>query len=237
MLIGTYHTKSTRLPGYLQERRNEIFNTSLNTSYYGDISSDASTSTPIGSTTPEHQSRGRGRTPRKPSRRMRQAIISDDGQETDYFENKMQMSYSENSFPKESSLESSIEHLSTKRQIEDLREKYGDYWLHSKGGSSHVQDVLGMEKTPIPINNWYVDEQNQSDTSLPNSPNSLQTIIPENESEYKTIGDEPATSELTTELTTDYNSVLETSYQSTETTTEVEEIEDDKFDVEGKIEN
>lgn len=36
------------------------------------------------------------------------------------------------------------EHLETKKQIEELRQEYGDSWLHSKGASK-VQNVMGIQ--------------------------------------------------------------------------------------------
>lgn len=42
----------------------------------------------------------------------------------------------------------SSEHLTTKRQIESVREMFGeDNWLHSHGGS-YVQDILGIKQQP-----------------------------------------------------------------------------------------
>ena len=41
----------------------------------------------------------------------------------------------------------STEHLETKKQIETLRERFGEEnWLHSHAGSC-VQDLLGLQKT------------------------------------------------------------------------------------------
>lgn len=41
----------------------------------------------------------------------------------------------------------STEHLETKKQIETLRERFGEEnWLHSHAGSC-VQDLLGLHKT------------------------------------------------------------------------------------------
>ncbi|KAJ9593403.1 hypothetical protein L9F63_015029, partial [Diploptera punctata] len=50
-----------------------------------------------------------------------------------------------------SSIDLSTDHLETKKQIETIREKFGeDNWLHSHAGSC-VQDVLGLHKTiPVP---------------------------------------------------------------------------------------
>lgn len=48
------------------------------------------------------------------------------------------------------SLTTSIEHLETKRQIKELREKYGESWLQQQAGSQ-VQEALGLEKTPLPV--------------------------------------------------------------------------------------
>ncbi|XP_046683894.1 serine/threonine-protein kinase 11-interacting protein isoform X2 [Homalodisca vitripennis] len=45
--------------------------------------------------------------------------------------------------------EASMEHLQTKRQVEELRERFGeDHWLHSNAGS-YVQDLMGLERTPV----------------------------------------------------------------------------------------
>lgn len=42
----------------------------------------------------------------------------------------------------------SSEHLTTKRQIESVREMFGeDNWLHSHAGS-YVQDILGIKQQP-----------------------------------------------------------------------------------------
>lgn len=48
------------------------------------------------------------------------------------------------------SLTASVEHLETKRQIQELREKFGASWLQQQAGAM-VQDVLGLEKTPLPV--------------------------------------------------------------------------------------
>lgn len=48
-----------------------------------------------------------------------------------------------------SSLVTSFEHLETKKQIEQLREQYGEKWLYDQAGSL-VQDVLGMDKLSFP---------------------------------------------------------------------------------------
>lgn len=48
------------------------------------------------------------------------------------------------------SLTTSIEHLETKRQIKELREKYGESWLQQQAGSQ-LQEALGLEKTPMPV--------------------------------------------------------------------------------------
>lgn len=66
------------------------------------------------------------------SRRTREAIIADDGEEPDLEESMMSAS----------SLITSSEHLETRRQIEELREKFGATWLYKEGGSM-VQDILG----------------------------------------------------------------------------------------------
>ena len=48
----------------------------------------------------------------------------------------------------------STDHLETKKQIETIRERFGeDNWLHSHAGS-RVQDVLGLQRSisvPSPI--------------------------------------------------------------------------------------
>lgn len=48
------------------------------------------------------------------------------------------------------SVEATGEHLETKKQIESLRNKYGETWLQSFSGSL-VQDVLGMPKLAKPL--------------------------------------------------------------------------------------
>lgn len=43
--------------------------------------------------------------------------------------------------------ETSQEHLQTKKQVEELRERFGgDHWLHSHSGS-FVQDLMGLQKS------------------------------------------------------------------------------------------
>uniref|UniRef100_A0A1B6M5U1 Serine/threonine-protein kinase 11-interacting protein n=1 Tax=Graphocephala atropunctata TaxID=36148 RepID=A0A1B6M5U1_9HEMI len=43
--------------------------------------------------------------------------------------------------------ETNMEHLETKRQVEELRERFGeDHWLHSNAGS-FVQDLMGLQRT------------------------------------------------------------------------------------------
>lgn len=56
----------------------------------------------------------------------------------------------ENSFASVSSLITTGEHLETKHRIEQLRKEYGETWLHSQGGGSLVQNVLGLEKVGVP---------------------------------------------------------------------------------------
>lgn len=48
------------------------------------------------------------------------------------------------------SLTTSLEHLETKRQIEELRTRFGSQWLQQDAGSM-VQDALGLERTPLPV--------------------------------------------------------------------------------------
>lgn len=48
------------------------------------------------------------------------------------------------------SLTTSLEHLETKRQIKELREKYGEAWLQQQAGSQ-VQEALGLERSPMPV--------------------------------------------------------------------------------------
>lgn len=45
------------------------------------------------------------------------------------------------------SLEGNKEHLETKKQIENLRDEYGDSWLHSQGASK-VHGVIGISPAP-----------------------------------------------------------------------------------------
>lgn len=42
------------------------------------------------------------------------------------------------------------EHLKTKQQIEELRNEYGDEWLHTMGASK-VQDVMGIVPIQTPV--------------------------------------------------------------------------------------
>lgn len=65
-------------------------------------------------------------------KRTREATISDEGEQQDI----------EGSMATASSLVTSLDHLDTKRQIEELRERYGATWLHKEGGSL-VQNILG----------------------------------------------------------------------------------------------
>lgn len=66
------------------------------------------------------------------SRRTREAAIKDDYEKPNL----------EESLASVSSLITSTEHIETRRQIEELREKFGSTWLYKEGGSL-VQDVLG----------------------------------------------------------------------------------------------
>lgn len=72
-------------------------------------------------------------------RRIRDATITED----DPYEVKVSPA-SAHSFT------TSLEHLETKRQIKELREKYGESWLQQQAGSQ-VQEALGLEKTPMPV--------------------------------------------------------------------------------------
>lgn len=67
------------------------------------------------------------------TKRTRQATISDD----------LEGPTIEDSLASVSSLITSSEHVETRRQIEELREKFGSTWLYKEGGSM-VQDVLGI---------------------------------------------------------------------------------------------
>ncbi|XP_074114306.1 serine/threonine-protein kinase 11-interacting protein isoform X2 [Cotesia typhae] len=49
---------------------------------------------------------------------------------------------------RESVLETSMEHLETKKKILELREKFGGDWLRSHAGSV-VQDIMGLDKHPV----------------------------------------------------------------------------------------
>lgn len=74
-------------------------------------------------------------------KKVRDAIITDREDEINE-----QMTSSVGSI---SSIEASTEHLETKKQIEILRNKYGEKWLQNVGGSL-VQDVLGIPKDLLP---------------------------------------------------------------------------------------
>ncbi|KAF2885489.1 hypothetical protein ILUMI_20639 [Ignelater luminosus] len=74
-------------------------------------------------------------------RRVRNATISDTNQDSNM----------ESSYASVASLITSGEHLETKQKIEQLRKEYGETWLHSQGGGSLVHDVLGLEKTSLPM--------------------------------------------------------------------------------------
>lgn len=73
------------------------------------------------------------------SRRTREAVIADEEQKVDLDESLASIS----------SLVTSSDHLETRRQIEELREKFGSTWLYKEGGSL-VQEVLGMPKSSFP---------------------------------------------------------------------------------------
>lgn len=73
---------------------------------------------------------------------VREAVIADDDDQ----ETETNMSSSIASLP----METSAEHLETKKQILALRAKFGDEkWLVSDAGS-FVQDIMGLERSTIP---------------------------------------------------------------------------------------
>lgn len=77
----------------------------------------------------------------------------------------------------------SNEHLQLKKQLEQLREEYGESWLHRHSGSI-VQDVLGFEKTllsstPIrytPDDNLNSPDQNKSNLTNFETANNTRTV-------------------------------------------------------------
>lgn len=81
------------------------------------------------------------------------------------------------------------EHLETKKQVEMLRERFGeDHWLHSHAGS-FVQDLLGLQKstgstvlTSTPYQTEFVSGSPQKSTTLEQKANSNTTEGQENPS-------------------------------------------------------
>jgi hypothetical protein len=63
----------------------------------------------------------------------------------------------------------STEHLETKKQIETLRERFGEEnWLHSHAGSC-VQDLLGLHKTVTASSPAFLSASNVKTPTLPQS--------------------------------------------------------------------
>lgn len=84
----------------------------------------------------------------------------------------------------ENLLTSSSDHLETKRQIKELREKLGASWLQQQAGS-FVQDVLNIEKSPFPV----TSSPYESDFLLHATLNNFQKTETTNEaSDYATAG-------------------------------------------------
>ncbi|XP_062545244.1 serine/threonine-protein kinase 11-interacting protein isoform X2 [Armigeres subalbatus] len=72
--------------------------------------------------------------------KVRRAIICDD----DPSDKVSQYGTKQDVSTKENSLETSCEHLETKKQIENLRKKYGSEWLQSQAGDM-VKNVIGFD--------------------------------------------------------------------------------------------
>lgn len=114
----------------------EVAPTAVDNSYLHDFMS-SQTSELMDST-----ERGLSRNRRK--KHMREAIITDD-------EPKEEDADMTSSVVSTSYLETSTDHLETKKQIIALREKFGgEHWLISHAGS-FVQDIMGLERSTGPI--------------------------------------------------------------------------------------
>ncbi|XP_025410388.1 serine/threonine-protein kinase 11-interacting protein isoform X2 [Sipha flava] len=113
--------------------------------------------------------------------------------------------------PKKEILKS--EHLTTKKQIESLREMYGEEnWLHSHAGS-YVQDILGIkqqsenelfpqaitEKQPIEESNNFTGEKecsvlsNESHKEMNVKTETVQTLHDSSSLEYSKLNEKPIT--------------------------------------------
>ncbi|VVC40112.1 Hypothetical protein CINCED_3A010414 [Cinara cedri] len=78
------------------------------------------------------------------------------------------------------------EHLTTKRQIENVRQKFGENnWLHSQGGS-YVQEILGIKQPQVITEEPPITEDN----SKLNNIDEKQSSVLDNESHFEN-GDEP----------------------------------------------
>ncbi|XP_057325391.1 LOW QUALITY PROTEIN: serine/threonine-protein kinase 11-interacting protein [Microplitis mediator] len=75
-------------------------------------------------------------------------VIGADGNEIDQGKAKEKAKGRGRSNDRESVLETSMDHLETKKKILELREKFGGDWLRSHAGSV-VQDIMGLDKYPV----------------------------------------------------------------------------------------
>lgn len=122
--VGTKPSTVTRTPSSPTEERKHLSSVSSSTS----VNTQSSEVTTI-ATSMRNQSKRGGK--------IRNAIIAERDDTEEILQEDLM-----NSVTSVDSLETSTEHLETKKQIETLREKYGEQWLQSVGGSL-VQDVLG----------------------------------------------------------------------------------------------
>ncbi|XP_046416522.1 serine/threonine-protein kinase 11-interacting protein isoform X2 [Neodiprion fabricii] len=88
-----------------------------------------------------------------------------------------------------SNIEASTEHLDVKKQVEALREKYGENdWLHEQAGT-FVQDIMGLERSSGPLLS-YKPAQTSANTPVD---------VPINDSPSKKLDNSSAATELTAE--------------------------------------
>lgn len=125
--VGTRQSNVSRTPGTPRTGQERDHLSSISSS--ASVNTQASEITTIASSFTRSQS--------KKSGKIRNAVIAEGDDTGEIIEDEII-----NSVTSIESLETSMEHLETKKQIEILREKYGEQWLQSVGGSL-VQDVLG----------------------------------------------------------------------------------------------
>ncbi|XP_067012094.2 serine/threonine-protein kinase 11-interacting protein isoform X2 [Anabrus simplex] len=103
------------------------------------------------------------------SKQVREAVISENSENVDDETDTLT-----------GSLETSYDHLETKRQIETLRERFGeDKWLVERGGSC-VQDVLGLPSgKPVDLTSTLLEAvEAVEDEQVKSSPKPSNVIIP-----------------------------------------------------------